>query len=129
MAFHAVADQKQTHLGKGQNVVFETVLLNIGDGYHNQHGIFIAPTAGVYVFSVSIMNDYGHRLQVNLLKNGAVLGRGMAFDIENSYSQGSVTAIVRLQEADEVWCEIHYPEVDVATYGGRYTSFTGFLLY
>jgi len=41
VAFHAVVDSRAVdQLGHNQNIVFETVLLNQGQGYHPSHGVF-----------------------------------------------------------------------------------------
>jgi len=41
VAFHAVVDSRTVdQLGHNQNIVFETVLLNQGQGYHPNHGVF-----------------------------------------------------------------------------------------
>lgn len=131
VAFHAVAEASQSHLGKGQNIIFETVLLDLGNGFHVNHGVFEAPAAGVYVFSVSVMNVRGSNpgMYVNFVKNGGVLSRGMADGSQGGYSQGSITAAVQLQVGDEVWCEVYYPEDSGQIFGGRYSTFTGFLLF
>lgn len=132
IAFHAVADANQSHLGKGQNIVFETVLLNLGSGYHNQHGIFIAPVGGLYVFSVSILNQplQSHEIiEAVLLKNGVKLAISLANGTPKTVDQGSITATTQLQDGDEVWVEVYYPGTDAFVYGNKFSSFTGFLLY
>lgn len=51
VAFHAVLDEQEVpNIGIGQHIPFPTELLNLGGGYHNLHGMCVAPSAGVYVF-------------------------------------------------------------------------------
>lgn len=57
VAFHAVlTGHEHPDLGSNQVVIFDSVKLNIGDGYHPNHGLFIAPMDGVYVFSASVLS-------------------------------------------------------------------------
>lgn len=132
VAFHAVADAYQSHLDQGQPIIFETVLLNAGDGYHDQHGVFIAPVDGIYVFSVSVMNQDNATtsllFEVSLYKEGVLLGRALADGRPNGLSQGSITATTQLQEGDDVWVAVAWPITDAYMYGRRLSSFTGFLL-
>lgn len=131
VAFHVVADASQSHLDQGQNIVFDTVLLNVGDSYHDQHGVFIAPVPGIYVFSVTVMNQAvtGHEfIEAALYKDGTLLEKAMADGRTSGYDQGSFTVTTQLQEGSEVWVECYYPKTDDYLYGARFSSFTGFLL-
>ena len=58
VAFHAVLDQLSVdHIGHYQNIVFETVLLNEGQGYHSNHGVFqviFLKTTNVFFFQSTV---------------------------------------------------------------------------
>ena len=111
--------------------MFETVLLNIGNGYHDNHGLFTAPVSGIYVFSVSMMNQADsdhHRIQVGLKKNGVYLARTMSDGKSINYDQGSFTVTSQLDAGDDVWVAVYNPLTNVYLFGNRYSSFTGFLL-
>jgi len=56
VAFQAIKDAEQASIGANQNVMFERVTLNLGNGYHPQHGIFIVPRSGIYVISVTTLH-------------------------------------------------------------------------
>lgn len=126
-----MADSSQSHLDRGQNIIFETVLLNVGDGYHDQHGVFIAPVPGIYVFSITIMNhkETGHKyIEAALYKDGTQLEKAMADGSSGGYHQGSFTVTAQLQEGSEVWVGCNWPQTNNYLYGSRFSSFTGFLL-
>jgi len=113
-----------------QNIVFETVIENLGGGYHNQHGIFIAPANGVYIFSVSILswvNDHAE-FQADLKKDGVILARAFGHGDSGRHDQGSVTVATQLQKGNEVWVSLKYPNDD-SIYGARYSTFMGCLVY
>ncbi|XP_045166062.2 uncharacterized protein LOC123529683 [Mercenaria mercenaria] len=126
VAFHAVIDLGHvSHIGIHQNIVFESVLLNLASSYHVQHGIFIAPTNGLYLFSTSIMADNnGKIIYTELVKNGAVLARTQGQGHSGSHDQGSVTVVTQLNASDEVWVRLHCC-ADDSLYGERYSTFTG----
>ncbi|XP_060580971.1 uncharacterized protein LOC132737658 isoform X1 [Ruditapes philippinarum] len=127
VAFHAVSDKHNiTHLGSNENIKFETILLNVGGGYHSQHGLFIAPKAGIYLFSTSVVTS-GTKLYARITKNGAPLAK--AFGLGNTVmnAQGSVTVTTQMNIGDEVWVKHIYPP-DGSLWGERLTSFTGVLI-
>lgn len=129
-SFHAIAEALQEHVETDEKVVLETVLLNLGDVYSNQHGVFTVPVAGICVFSLSVLKQvvFGDsRVEVSVVKNGRSLASVFA-ENDNGEDQGSVTAITQLREGDEDWAGVIWPETDAYVLGLRYSSFTGFLL-
>ncbi|XP_060575588.1 uncharacterized protein LOC132733030 [Ruditapes philippinarum] len=105
VAFHAVLTQQYNgNLGGNENIRFDSVLLNEGDGYHNQHGLFITPKPGFYLFSVTLATYYDKPFYAQLKKNGATLvnlsGNGQA---GRYLDQGSATVVTKLNTGDAVW--------------------------
>ncbi|XP_053387741.1 uncharacterized protein LOC128551190 [Mercenaria mercenaria] len=127
VAFHATVDVHNhvTHLTQGQTVVFDSVHLNVGGGYHSSAGIFIAPSAGIYIFSLSVMLNTAssHWIDLDLIKNGAVLSGAYAFE----YAQGSVSIVTQLKIGDEVLVKVHASDIGIL-YGDKLTSFMGALI-
>lgn len=126
VAFHAVASSTN-HLQSGQTLVFANVRHNIGNGYHASGGIFIAPTAGVYIFSVSV-SKYGVSgdVHLSLMKNGVYIVGAYASTQDQS-NQGSATVPVQMEIGDEVWVSVKRPD-DSTVYGDSLTSFSGTLI-
>ncbi|XP_060555246.1 uncharacterized protein LOC132716092 [Ruditapes philippinarum] len=129
VAFHAVLTPYHIdHLGDNDNIRFDRVLLNEGDGYHNQHGLFITPKPGFYLFSVTLATNYDQKFYAQLKKNGAPLinlsGNGQA---GGYLDQGSVTVVTKLNAGDEVWV-VHNSPPDGSIWGNSFSSFTGVLL-
>lgn len=127
VAFTAVADASINSLSRGQKLVFETPILNHGNGYHEQLGVFIAPETGIYIFSVTVMCQDGRWIESNLMQNGNVIARISATE-QSGVDQGAVTVAISAVAADEVWVDVDWPESGAKYYGGRYTLFSGFLL-
>lgn len=127
VAFHATVDTvgHVTKLTVGQTIVFDTVHLNLGGGYHSSAGLFLAPAPGVYIFSLSVMlnTDRSAYIALDLVQNGAVIAETYA----NGYDQGSVSAVAQLKSGDEVLVKVHGPN-DSMFYGEKLTSFMGILV-
>jgi hypothetical protein len=116
------------HLGGNENIRFDSVLLNEGDGYHNQNGLFITPKPGFYLFSVTLATYYDRPFLAELKKNGATLVKLSGNGGAGGYlDQSSATVVTKLNAGDEVWV-VHMAPVDGSIYGNYYSSFTGVLL-
>ncbi|KAH3741720.1 heavy metal-binding protein HIP-like [Dreissena polymorpha] len=130
VGFHAVVNtQELTHLTFGQPIIFETVFTNVGGAYHNNHGLFIAPVRGLYIFSVSILCDYPphNHIETALVVNGSRKALTHSYGADNVRDQGSITIVVQLNAADEVWVELGWPN-DAYLFGNMWTSFTGAII-
>lgn len=76
-AFHSVVSNCEKNIVDDQTVLFDLISPNIGDGYHSINGVFISPTHGLYVFSVSIatkLSSSSHDISAKLVKNVLILG-------------------------------------------------------
>jgi len=119
VAFFAAKQAHQDGIGINQNIKFDNVPLNLGNGYHPGHGLFIAPKAGLYLFSSSLLTH-----QVNGNTVAKVYGHGDS----GRHDQGSQTVLVRLDINDEVYVR----NIDIANdyvYGELASTFSGVLLY
>lgn len=131
VAFQASFAQNHatTTLNKDSFIVFDTVTLNLGGGYHPSHGLFIAPRTGVYLFSVSVTAvSIDERLHADIEKNGVEVAGCVAYDKNGVHHQCSVSVVISLSVGDEVFVKIERWD-HVTIYGDRLTSFTGILLY
>ena len=131
MAFHATITGGRIldHFHVNQTVIFDTVMLNIGGDYHPPHGLFIASTPGIYIFSVSIMAVYGAKdsTMVFILKNGKEIAAAIADGRNANHDQGSTTIVTHLVPGDEVWVSIQRHE-DTAIWADGLDSFMGCLI-
>ena len=107
VAFFARLSSHSPKLQHGQVIVFSDVLTNVGNGYHSNHGVFIAPVAGVYVFYASLHAWHRHN-QARLMKNGQMLAM---FDAVESGDTVSQMAIIELEAGDSVSVQnAHYSD-------------------
>lgn len=132
MAFHAVCRIGTVeNVAAGDTVIFDDVKLNVGDGYHDAIGVFIAPRAGLYLFSVSVTSENSegkYYIDTAVVKGGDVLGYTKSRGSTHNADQGSITVPVVLQEGEEVWVKVIWPSQTAIRGENGYTSFMGVLV-
>ncbi|XP_052806964.1 cerebellin-3-like [Mya arenaria] len=116
------------HLGQSQALVFDVVHTNLGNGYNNVSGHFIAPVPGVYAFHVTIC---GRDVHTEIDKH-YYAGIYVNNDVKSSfivtpYDQSSQMLVSLLNAGDVV--VTRNSRVDDGYIGQTFSSFSGFLLY
>ncbi|XP_030633899.1 cerebellin 20 [Chanos chanos] len=114
-------------------VRYQSVFLNLGDGYSTTSGTFTAPRSGVYSLALTVYSDAGSpgatlaacaRLCVN--------GRPVASPSENNLQdqEDSVSAVLALQLRAGDRVNVMLPAgCFLCDDNSHYNTFTGFLLY
>ena len=126
IAFFATLSNHQMHVGVHQPIVFDNVITNIGNGYHSHVGTFIAPVSGTYVFSVTLLSNWGQSVRYATVKNGSAISRIYNNGATIGTDSGSQTCILQLKQNDDI--VIQNIDLDKHTHGDHYSSFAGFLL-
>ncbi|KAL3836230.1 hypothetical protein ACJMK2_021669 [Sinanodonta woodiana] len=130
VAFHAYL-AKDGGAVQSAHVVFDTVLLNIGNAYSPLHGIFRAPYNGTYLFSMTAVISPGHQLHFFLTKDDKT--EEFVFADSRDWDQASKTTILALNVDDYVWVEANgelmgsWPD-DGFGHTHMHSSFSGFLI-
>lgn len=129
VAFHAtVGSGTKDHIAINQTLVFETVKLNIGGGYHASGGIFITPVAGIYIFSTSVtFNNNQDESHMIIEKNGVEIAGSYGNARAGPHEQGSITVVMELKVGDEVYVS-NQRHNDVIVYGDNLSSFMGCMI-
>ncbi|KAL4230594.1 C1q domain [Mactra antiquata] len=128
IAFTAVLDHEVSNLGVDQNIVFNLVYTNIGNGYNAHHGTFVAPVAGVYVFHVTIFTRLGHDVSCKMVVNGVGKVEVYVNAPTGQFNTASQTLIVRLNKGDDVAIQNINTRDYIFSDSRAYDSFSGFLL-
>ncbi|KAL4240090.1 hypothetical protein ACF0H5_000884 [Mactra antiquata] len=128
VAFSAGLSKSMLHAGAHQNIIFDTVQSNIGNGYNSHHGVFTAPQEGTYVFHSSILAYNNREVWCRFVINGTPSTAIYARGTDNRHDQGAQMIIVSLNQGDDV--SVQNTAADDAIYGDAsiYTTFSGFLL-
>lgn len=119
-------DKPLEHAGVHQTFVFETVVTNIGNGYKERLGVFVAPVLGMYVFTTTLVSHYGFDAHAQFMKNGQPVTVMIVSGGGNGYDTTSQTIILILQQGDEI--SIQNGDPDKSFFGGSHSIFAGFLL-
>ncbi|XP_062592787.1 complement C1q-like protein 4 [Saccostrea cucullata] len=140
-AFYAYYSADFKSLPKGKTFIFDTVVTNIGNGYNESTGAFIAPTPGVFAFSWTlhaagrhIFGESGQYGEMGaLLKQNGIIKGSIAADTEMKTNQGTATGfvILNLTAGDEVEIVSKYDGQGSMYSNDVYgrTTFSGFLIY
>ncbi|XP_065927339.1 putative leucine-rich repeat-containing protein DDB_G0290503 [Magallana gigas] len=116
----------------GGTLVFPVVIYSVGTGYNPSTGIFTAPTAGTYVFYVSVQSAHQKYIYLDIVLNGSSKVRAMAWYRSGSsisiYQTGTNLVILHLQTGDRVWVKRAFG-TGYYSDSAPVTTFSGFKLY
>ena len=127
MAFHVQLMHDMNPLAVYQHIIFDHIILNIGDGYDKYSGHFIAPYQGLYSFVVSFTKMTDHNLSLRIVKYRAAITRGIS-NTKDAIDTTTVSAAVELMKGDHVWVENAYPVDSVEGLRREWTYFSGHLV-
>ncbi|XP_048753888.2 uncharacterized protein LOC125665276 [Ostrea edulis] len=100
-----IEDDVSTH----HTLIFDHAPLNVGGGYHQNSGIFIAPTTGVYVFMWSVrINKQSIVLIVNGSSYTSLYNRSVVLEHSDGADE-TVTgfAVAHVNQGDDVFLRTH----------------------
>ena len=108
---------------------FDTVIVNEGQGYHQDDGVFTVPPNGKYIFSWTIATETGGFVSVEIVVDGRVVGSSFA---NGPYGWDFSTGVVIVQASagNHVFIRMHQTGSGVihSDAKGR-SSFSGCLLF
>jgi len=123
--FLATLSSDLRHAGANQPIVFDRVVTNVGTAYKPHVGVFTAPVSGIYVFSVSLLNYFGHTTGYQFRKNNDFISSIYLHAPDAShYKLTSQTVVLQLTKGDDVTLRNAYS--DESLYGANYCTFAGF---
>ncbi|XP_052276466.1 caprin-2-like [Dreissena polymorpha] len=126
ISFLAVKKSNQANIGVRQNIVFDQIVNNRGGGYQSDHGLFVAPASGVYIFATTLVHaGQSQAFHAEIAHSGNTL---VKIHGESSvWDSGSQTVVLQVNAGEEVWVRnIDYDNENV--YGDSYSSFTGAMI-
>ena len=110
---------------------FEATYINIGDHYHTEDGIFIAPVTGTYMFHWTIAT--GTSSFTTQLMVGGTARASSYVPHPGGADSSSAMVIINVQKEDHVWIQLYGSDKYVyggpSSIGNNYQStFSGILL-
>ena len=125
VAFTAGVTSSSTTWNSG-TLIFNSVILNVGNGYNPSTGVFTSPVAGTYVFYVTAVEYNKQYLVVDIVLNSVSKVRTMGHN-DASYQTGANMVVLNLQKGDSVWV-MYNAGTGYWTNSVPGTTFTGFLI-
>lgn len=130
IAFKARHPAKDTNI-KGIILIYSAVLINEGNGYDSNTGIFTAPTAGLYLFTAQMCVESGYYVKLQITVSGEAVGwLRLLNDSNEDKICVSGDGIALMSKGDKAYVEC----VDVSSSGDALyidqfgNSFTGMLI-
>lgn len=115
------------------NVMYKHVLLNLGNSYSTDTGIFTVPCSGVYSIAVTIYSDAGSLDRPlaacgNLQVNGQTVSSSSEQNKDDQEDSASIVVALQLKAGDEV--AVNLPAgCFLCEYSSYFNTFSAFLLY
>ena len=108
-----------------KKIIYDKILVNIGNGYSPTTGVFTCPNDGVYVFTWSTMN-VGDTCYTFIYRNGVQYLMSHSQESGGSlFEAASNTEVFHLNKGDSVWIQT---ATCGAFHGYPYTAFSGWKL-
>lgn len=114
-------------LSAGETLVFQTTMLNEGNGYNNSTGVFTAPAAGVYLFTIQLCAVSGHNTYYYIMAENKEIKRGYFFD-SGYNSCHTADGLTVLKEGHRVWIKTPY-SMKLTEHTTYWNTFSGVLLH
>ncbi|XP_060887239.1 complement C1q-like protein 4 [Labrus mixtus] len=108
--FSTAVGEGKKHIGPfttDTTLIYKTVITNIGNAYNAATGIFTAPVAGVYYFTIFFHAGWTHRTSLHLYKNSEM--KLSTFDedtVTNRTDNGGNAGYLHLQQGDQVYVRL-----------------------
>ncbi|XP_049424543.1 collagen alpha-1(X) chain-like isoform X5 [Epinephelus fuscoguttatus] len=119
-------DQAIGPFNTDKTLIFRTVITNIGDAYSPHTGIFVAPVAGVYYFTIFFHAGGHERAGLLLYKNNQLMIATSDHPTgADGADNGGNAAFLQLQPGDQVYVVL---PVNSHVWGTSHTTFSGFLV-
>jgi len=93
---------KNQDIGANSRVMFDVEVSNVGGGFDFARGEFTAPVNGTYLMFVQTCLGGSTFLDLNIVKDGAVVGRVFSGD-DAYHSCGSETVVMELHSGNKLW--------------------------
>ena len=110
IAFHAYLASTILETTYGQTIVFNQVDTNLGGGYSGTTGVFTAPVAGTYVFSLTFemyyYSSHASNGELYIMKNQDQSIR-VWLELDNNADEGTAsgTTVLSLNKGDQVYVQ------------------------
>lgn len=126
VAFFAGLKDNKGPVDENSDLIFDSVITNVGGAFSDVSGRFTAPYNGTYQFTIVVAAQGRQRAAVDLVMNGRMVATIWAESIPY-WASATNSAILNLREGDQVWLIL----LSRASYihGYMYSTFSGHCLF
>ncbi|XP_061180615.1 caprin-2-like [Saccostrea echinata] len=132
IAFTAVLNYNTSisDLKKGQRIIFNGVITNLGNAYNDKTGTFHCPTTGLYGFYYNLHTLRDKYAMVALTKNGdGNYAYAFSGNHSSGESDGSTFVVLSLMKGDRIWLRANKDCSTGEVLKYQVNTFSGFLLH
>ena len=104
---------------------FDTKVFDVGNGFDTSTGLYTAPVAGNYLFSLCAFNDLGASGRIDWEKNGVVVGRFGRESSDSYYFSMEASIIIDMAVNDTIEGNVSSGNMHI---NSGYNYFSGFLI-
>ncbi|XP_060603738.1 C1q-related factor-like isoform X2 [Ruditapes philippinarum] len=128
VAFSAHVGPTKLHIPQNQIIVFSFIITNVGNGYKSASGKFVAPVAGYYLLSCSLISWKGEEFWASIYINNSKKASLNEKGADSRHGMASQTIIVELKANDVV--SVKTPNNNaINIHGLGYSTFSGVLIH
>jgi len=119
---------KDIDVGSNPRIMYDVEVSNVGGGFDFDNGEFTAPVNGTYLVFVQMCVPSATWMNLDLFKNGAVVGRVFSGD-DAYHSCGSSAMVLELTSGNKLWVARESGSATVLSDGGHgKNAFTAVLI-
>ncbi|XP_052073448.1 heavy metal-binding protein HIP-like [Mytilus californianus] len=101
VAFHVNLKKDLRNLTPNAVVIFDQVVLNIGEAYNSSNGLFTCPEDGVYSFTWTALTSPNNSFESVFVVNGTIVAGNRASAYKNKeYQPATKNVVVELKKGD-----------------------------
>jgi hypothetical protein len=131
IAFHA-KNRKNSNPTNGDTIVFTDIVLNLGESYNTDTGVFTVKLGGIYLFTVQLCILNKERIDYGLVVDNVFMDVARYHDNYNSVCCYKLTTTVSVKSGNKVWTKVIYRSSGGYIYHSDtnfWTSFSGVLVH
>ncbi|XP_060569749.1 heavy metal-binding protein HIP-like [Ruditapes philippinarum] len=132
IAFNA-RNIKNRKPGAGDTIIFTDILLNLGDSYNTDTGVFTVPLGGIYLFTVQLCIYTSSYIDFGLVADNVYMDEARYRDDSGHICCYKLTTTVHIKSGTKVWVKVIYRTESGDTLyhndAHYWTSFSGVLIH
>ncbi|KAL4222617.1 hypothetical protein ACF0H5_018658 [Mactra antiquata] len=99
---------KDVSPSKGDTIVFTDIMMNNGDGYDSNTGVFTAPVNGTYLFTIHMCLRSGKILYYKIVHDNIVHTSGVFYGDKSQNSCHTADDVMYLSVGQKIWLKCSY---------------------